>query len=45
MRHQGKVSPKTLSMEILNELREKGMAQRGLLRYVVRGKDIIVKRI
>ena len=43
--HQGKVNAKTLPMEVLAELREKGIAQRGLLRYFMRGKDIIVKRI
>ncbi len=43
--YKGKVKGRSLSMSILAELREKGMAQRGLLRYFMRGKDIIVKRI
>ncbi|MBI4361358.1 hypothetical protein HY572_06325 [Candidatus Micrarchaeota archaeon] len=45
MRHQGKVNPATLPASVLSELRAKGMCQRGLLRYFMRGKDVFVKRI
>ncbi len=45
MRHKGKVNLRTLSMEVQAELRDKGMAQRGLLRYFLRGNTVWVKRV
>jgi len=45
LRHKGKVDASSLPESVLAELRERGMSQRGLLRYFMRGNSIVVKRI